>query len=82
MILKGQQCHTKGMTVSPIHLPFLSHYIKPNRSVDCYVLIRFLFVICPAAFRLQWNLIAHSRQQDICSQIEAVFIITLMTDSG
>ena len=48
----------------------------------CYALTSFLLVICPAAFRLQWNPIAHSKQQDICSKIKAVFIITLMTDSG
>ncbi len=56
--------------------------LNPNRSLDCYALTRFLFVICPAAFRLQWNPIAHSKQQDICSKIKDVIIITLMTDLG
>ncbi len=32
--------------------------------------------------RLQWNPIAHSKQQDICSKIKDVIIITLMTDLG
>ena len=55
---------------------------NPNRSLGCYALTRFLFVICPTAFRLQWNPIAHSKRQVICSKIKDVIIITLMTDLG
>ncbi|MBR7027971.1 MAG: hypothetical protein IKI05_00990, partial [Bacteroidaceae bacterium] len=32
-----------------------------------YALTRFLIVICFAAFRSQWNPIARSKQQNICS---------------
>ena len=56
--------------------------IIPNRSLGCYALTRFLFVICPAASRLQWNPIAHSKRQGNCSKIKDVIIITLMTDWG
>ena len=41
--------------------------IIPNRSLGCYALTRFLIVICFAAFRSQWNPIARSKQQNICS---------------
>ena len=45
--------------------------IIPNRSLGGYALIRFLFVICFADYRLQWNPIAPSNQQNICSKINA-----------
>ena len=41
-----------------------------------------LFVIFLFAFQLQWNPIAPSNRKEICSKIQAVIIITLMTDLG
>ena len=41
-----------------------------------------LFVIFLSAFPLQWNPIAPSNRKEICSKIQDVIIITLMTDLG
>ena len=59
-----------------------SNDLNPNRSLGGYALIRFLFVICFADFRLQWNSIAPSNKQNICPKIETDIIIILMTDLG
>ena len=56
--------------------------LNPNRSLDWYALMSLLLVICFVASRLQWNPIAPSKRQNICSKIKAIIIITLMTDSG
>ena len=47
----------------------LLYDINPN-SLDCYALTNFLFVICFVAFQSQWNPIAPSNQQNICSKIK------------
>ena len=57
-------------------------WLTPNQPLDCYALISYLFVICIVAFRLQWNPIAPSNQQCICSKTKSVIIITLMNDLG
>ena len=56
--------------------------LNPNWSLGCYAQICFLFVICFTAFRLQWNPIAPSNQQNIYSKIKNYYLITLMTDLG
>ena len=56
--------------------------LNPNWSLGCYAQICFLFVICFTAFRLQWNPIAPSNQQNIYSKIKNYYLISLMTDLG
>ena len=56
--------------------------MNPNRSLGCYALTSLLFVICNVAFQLQWNPIAPSNRQYICSKTKSVIIITLMNDLG
>ena len=43
---------------------------NPNRSLDCYALTNFLFVICFSVSRLQWSPIAPSNRKNICSKIK------------
>ena len=61
---------------------WLQDTLNPNRSLDCYAQTYFLFVISIPVSRLQWNPIAPSKRKYICSKIEDVIIITLMTDLG
>ncbi|MGN0036196.1 MAG: hypothetical protein ACI36X_03125, partial [Bacteroidaceae bacterium] len=54
----------------------------PKRSLGLYAQTNFLFGICVPVSRLQWSPIAPSKREHICSKIEVVIIITLMTDLG